>query len=319
MENAPFYADIADGPDGGQAWWLTTSDDVRIRVGLWNRGAPSGTVLLFPGRTEYIEKYGRAAQDLAARGLATFAIDWRGQGLADRLTDDPATGHVHWFADYQKDVSAMIAAAQELNLPRPFYLVAHSMGGCIGLRALHEGLAVDAAAFSAPMWGIGLAPATRPAAWALAWGGSLMGMGHKYAPGTDASNYVTTTPFEGNMLTTDRNMWDYMVSHASAHPEISLGGPSLRWLHEALKETSELDRMDAPNMPTLTLLGTNERIVDANRITTRMARWLNGVLEMVEGAEHEVLMETPATRGAVFDHIAAFFAEHAGQTDQNAT
>ena len=94
MESAPFFSTIADGPEDGAAWWLNTEDGVRIRVGLWNRDAPSGTVLLFPGRTEYIEKYGRTARLLADRGLATLAIDWRGQGIADRLVEDPATGQL---------------------------------------------------------------------------------------------------------------------------------------------------------------------------------------------------------------------------------
>ena len=60
---APFHADLADGPPGGRAVWLRTADEVRIRAGLW-RGGDKGTVFLLPGRTEYIEKYGRAAGDL---------------------------------------------------------------------------------------------------------------------------------------------------------------------------------------------------------------------------------------------------------------
>lgn len=75
MHDAPLFADVADGPEDGVAWWLTAEDGVRLRVGLWNRAASRGTVLLFPGRTEYIEKYGRAARALADRGHATLAID----------------------------------------------------------------------------------------------------------------------------------------------------------------------------------------------------------------------------------------------------
>ncbi|UYV37771.1 alpha/beta hydrolase [Rhodobacteraceae bacterium D3-12] len=310
MESAPLFADLADGPDGGEAYWLNAEDGVRIRIGVWNRdggNATKGTVLLFPGRTEYVEKYGRTAREFAARGLATLAIDWRGQGIADRLVDDPATGHVHWFSDYQKDVKAALKAAESLGLPRPFYLVAHSMGGCIGLRALLEGLPVRAAAFSGPMWGIGMAPATRPAAWALAWGGTLMGRGHAYAPGTNADNYVATSPFDDNMLTTDQGMWDYMKAQIDAHPELLLGGPSLRWLHEALRECRALDRMDSPACPTITFLGSNERIVDTARIHSRMARWPGGQLEMVDPGEHEVMMEGPAARTRLHDRMQAFF------------
>lgn len=307
MESAPYYSPIADGPEDGAAFWLTCEDGVRIRIGAWNRDATAGTILLFPGRTEYIEKYGRTARDLAARGYATLAVDWRGQGIADRLTDDPVTGHVQWFSDYQNDVNAMLAAADRLGLPRPFYLMAHSMGGCIGLRALHRGLPVEAACFSAPMWGIKMAPAMRPAAWALAWGGTLLGRGDRYAPSTGGpESYVCTAPFDDNMLTTDHAMWDYMQAQLTAHPEFLLGGPSLRWVHEALRECRALDRMPSPPVPALTFLGSNERIVDTARVHSRMARWPNGRLEMVEGGEHEVLMESPAIRAHLFDTLQPF-------------
>ena len=79
----------------GAAFWLTAADGVRLRVGLWSHPGAQGTVLLLPGRTEYVEKYGRAAADLRSRGYATLAIDWRGQGLADRALDDPMSGPCH--------------------------------------------------------------------------------------------------------------------------------------------------------------------------------------------------------------------------------
>jgi dipeptidyl aminopeptidase/acylaminoacyl peptidase len=48
-------------------------------VGHWRPdGAEKGTLLLFPGRTEYIEKYGAAAQDLANRGYAVMQPNFRG-------------------------------------------------------------------------------------------------------------------------------------------------------------------------------------------------------------------------------------------------
>ena len=110
MHAAPLFDDVAQGPEGGTAWWISASDGVRLRVGLWNRDAKGGTVLLFPGRTEYIEKYGRAAAHFADCGYATLVLDWRGQGLSDRLTTDAMAGHVHEFADYQRDVAAMVEA-----------------------------------------------------------------------------------------------------------------------------------------------------------------------------------------------------------------
>ena len=312
METAPFFADVADGPDGGAAWWLRADDGVRLRVGAWRRDAAKGTVLLFPGRTEYIEKYGRAAQDFARRGYATLIVDWRGQGLADRLLDDTMSGHVLHFRDYQRDVAAMVQAAEALDMPRPWHLLGHSMGGCIGLRAAIEGLPVETCAFSGPMWGISMAGALRPIAWSLSWSSRKFGLGHRYAPGTAPDNYVMTEPFEANKLTRDAEMYQYMIDQGRAHPELGLGGPSLHWLYEALRETRSLSRMPAPDLPCVTVLGSDEEIVDTRRIQDRIARWPGAELVMIEGGRHEVMMDTPQVRQRVFDRVCRHFDQAAG-------
>ena len=316
MKQAPLYSEIAQGPDNGAAWWMTTADGVRIRVGLWNRGAPKGTVFLFPGRTEYIEKYGIAAAHLASCGYATLVIDWRGQGLADRLQDDVMSGHVHRFTDYQIDVAAMVEAAHRLDLPQPWHLLAHSMGACIGLRAVMQGMEVQSCAFSGPMWGIAMADALRPVAWSLSWSSRQVGLSHFYAPGTARQNYVLTEPFETNKLTNDREMYQYMVNQATAHPELGIGGPSLRWLHEALHETRGLARRPSPDMPCLTLLGTDEQIVDVARVHDRMAHWPGGHLELVAGGRHETLMDSSEMRGRLFTMLCRFYS---GSGDSDAS
>ena len=121
LDPAPFLDDIAYGPEGGAACWVKTSDEVKIRVGYWPLKNAKGTVLLFPGRTEFIEKYGQAAAALAARGFASVAIDWRGQGMAERLLADPLVGHVNHFPDYQKDVAAMIRAVRRNGIGSRIY------------------------------------------------------------------------------------------------------------------------------------------------------------------------------------------------------
>ncbi|MFC2968137.1 alpha/beta fold hydrolase [Acidimangrovimonas pyrenivorans] len=306
---APFFADVAGGPAPAHCLWLHAGDGTRLRAGFWTEGA-QGTVLLCPGRTEYVEKYAAAAGDLGQRGYAMVAIDWRGQGLADRPLADRNTGHVAKFVDYQKDLQAVLEAAQGLGLPAPFYLIGHSMGGAIGLRALFEGLPVKAALFSAPMWGIKIAPLTRPFAHALSASSKVLGFGHRYAPGTGPVTYVAEAPFEDNTLTTDAAMWEMMRTQVTTHPELSLGGPSLNWLHEALAECRALVAAPAPATPVITFLGGNERIVDVPSVERRMASWPAGTLERVAGAEHEIMMEGPDTRARFFDAAAAHFAAH---------
>ena len=309
METAPLLNDLAEGPEGGCAWWLKAGDGLRIRVAYWpgSGEADKGTVLLFPGRTEYIEKYGRAAIEINARGYGVLVIDWRGQGLADRMARDPMLGHVRRFVDYQMDVKAMLALAERLELPRPWFLIAHSMGGCIGLRSLHEGLAVNAVAFSAPMWGISMAPYLRPVAWTLSQTASWVRTDKIFAPGTKRESYLKLAPFQDNMLTDDADMYAYMQRHVEHDALFGLGGPSLRWLNEALHETLRLRRRPAPSTPALTLLGTDETVVDTRPVHSVMQHWSNGTLEMINGAQHEIMMEKPEIRAGFFDAADRFF------------
>lgn len=306
FQSAPFFADVADGPEGGAAFWVPASDGVRLRIGLWPKGQ-KGTVFLLPGRTEYVEKYGRAAGDLGRRGYGVVTIDWRGQGLADRSLPDRMIGHVEDFVEFQQDIDAMIGFARAFGLPQPFYMLAHSMGGCIGLRALLNKMPVRGAVFSAPMWGISMAAWMRPLAQVISQVSGWVGQSHRFAPGTSDKSYVADAAFAGNVLTTDPDMWRYMHRQILAHPELSLAGPSLGWLHAALTECHALSLAPSPDVPALTALGSVEKVVDPAPIHLRMARWPKGRMEIYQGAEHEIMMETAEHRAQFFDATAALF------------
>ena len=304
---APFFEDVAAGPEGGQAYWAKTSDGTRVRVGYWPAKDARGTLLLMPGRTEYIEKYGSTAADLARRGIATISIDWRGQGLADRLLDDRRIGHIERFSDYQLDLKAMMEIVRAVGAPEPFVALGHSMGGAIGLRAIYEGLPVVGAVFTGPMWGIYFAPLLKPLSWVLPRAANMLGMGTKLPPTVTLDSYALTNPFEDNMLTRDRDMFDLMGRQLSTYSDLQLGGPSLDWVHHAVNECRALAARPSPDLPCVTYLGEAERIIDCDAVRARMARWPRGELVVVPDAEHEVLMEVPETRSAVHDRIATLF------------
>ena len=308
MEQAPFHADLAEGPEGGYARWLAAEDGVQIRAGIWpGPDGARGTVFLFPGRCEYIEKYGRTAVALRERGYASLAIDWRGQGLSQRLLKNPDIGHVGRFLDYQLDVAAVLALAAAEDLPRPWYMIAHSMGGAIGLRSLIDGAPFSAAAFSAPMWGVLIAPKLRHLARTLPHIARRVGLGGRQTPTTNRADFFQTAPFEGNLLTTDREMWDYMKRQTAAVPRFRLGGPSLIWLGEALTETLALQRAEKPAVPAHVSVGDLEKIVDPD-VVLRVARgWAGCTVTEVPGAEHELLVEAPEIRAGFLDRAEEAF------------
>ncbi len=306
MKRAPLYAQLAESPPGGSAVWIEAEDGVRLRLGTWPEGH-RGTVLIFPGRTEFVEKYGRTAAEFRRRGYALAAIDWRGQGLSDRLASNRTLGHVGEFTDYQRDVDAMIAELGRKGMPEPYYLCAHSMGGTIGLRALQNGLGVKRAVFSAPLWGLTIDPLWRPLLQAVAAGSSTVGFGEEFAPGTGPLNYLQSHEFDDNTLTSSAETWEYLVRMVNAHPGLEIGGPSIHWVYEVLNETRALAAMPAPGYPVLCLIGSDEKVVNKRDVLAYMEKWPNGHVGIVSGSRHEILMEQPEMRKHAHDMMDLFF------------
>jgi len=304
---SPAPLDPCGAPEGGQAWWLTAADGTRLRLAHWP-GARHALIL--PGRTEYIEKYGLVVRDLAAAGWGALVIDWRGQGLADRLAPDPRMGHVARFADFQHDLDAYLGAADHI-VPGPKPWLVHSMGGCIGLRGLIRGARPPAVAFSAPMLGLaqpgfltgalrGLDALLRP-----------LGLDIRYAPTTGPDFGLPGMTYETNNLTTDRAQFDRMKAQIGADPRLSLGGPSLRWMAEALAEMAALSALPSPDLPALFGLGGDEAIVSPAAIRARAARWPGAALAEYPGAKHELTMEREDVRSDFLARMIALFDQTA--------
>ena len=125
-------------------------------------------------------------------------------------------------------------------------------------------------------------------------------------PGTQPTNYVSDTGFEENMLTTDRDHYDFLGRQALAHPAFALGGPTYHWLSEARKEMKALHRAPRPETRALTFLGTEEEIVHPTAIRRMHGDWPSASLEIVEGAKHEMMMEAPAIRSRFIEGALAF-------------
>ncbi|WP_090929289.1 alpha/beta hydrolase [Palleronia marisminoris] len=311
MEEAPFFAEIAEGPEGGHAFWVRADDGVRLRIAYWPISSSdpqgNGTVFVAPGRSGYIERYGHLAKRLRVAGLGTYVIDWRGHGLSDRLTEERNVCHVGRFTDYQHDLDAMMQAACDLDLPRPWMLIGNSMGAAIALRGLIRGMEMRATAFVAPMWGITLPAVVRPVASLLSKSARLSGFGERFVFGQDGQAYFTKTPFEENTMTGNADEYAYWQSQAEAHPELTIGGVSFGWLNEALKECRALSSMPSPVTPCLAMCGEADGDVDKEAIRNRMEHWPNGNYVLVPEGHHDLLYEVPKIREAVTDQVLDLF------------
>ena len=299
MNTAPLH-DLLNVPAGGEAIFVSAQDGTKIRIAYW-QGGNRGTVLLLPGRTEYIEKYGRVVSKLQDRNLNVVIIDWRGQGLSFRHDGRRDRGYVESFAHYQQDIAAAINASEIMALEGPRLLFAHSMGGCIGLRALVGGLDVKGAVFSSPMWGVPGSTAAKFVLSVVSTLGRPFGQHKALVPGKEPTYYASANPFEGNELTNDPEYYAMFKSHLEDQPDLGLGGPTIHWAAKAIEEMKALTKASVPDIPILTFMGTEEIVVDGEAIKARAPTFPDTTLEILAGSKHEVWMEQPEIQTQVWD------------------
>ncbi|MEX2518012.1 MAG: alpha/beta hydrolase [Paracoccaceae bacterium] len=303
---APLYNELAEAPEFGRAFWIK-SGRRRLRAAVWEGGG-RGHVVIFGGRSEYIEKWGRVVSQLVQRGFSVATLDWRGQGLSDRALGNQMKGHVSDFAAYQRDVEAFLKAPEVAALAGPQVLFCHSMGGCIGMRALlDERIAPAATVMTAPMLGIEFTPLARCFIDVMIMLARRFGFESSFIPAPKAGlPYVSHQAFEGNVLTGDAEHYAWFAKHLEAEPGFALGSPTLGWMAAALDESAALSQAPAPDGPMLMLLGEDESVVSPARIRAFVAR--NPACRLVElvGGRHEVFLETAEIRRILWAEIDSF-------------
>ena len=105
---------------------LRTRDGAALRFARWSPPpGRRGTVCVFQGRAEFIEKYFETVRDLQARGFAVATLDWRGQGMSQRRLANRRKGYVRSFADYDVDLETFVREVVLPDCPPPVFALGH--------------------------------------------------------------------------------------------------------------------------------------------------------------------------------------------------
>jgi lysophospholipase len=296
-------------PDNVVTGTLKTRDGVSLRFARWAPPAGrKGTVCLFQGRSEFIEKYFETVRDLRARGFAVATFDWRGQGLSDRALRNQRKGYVRNFSQYQIDLETFVSEVVLPDCPPPVFALAQSMGATILLRAAHAGYRwFDRIVLLAPMIalpGMRRFAATRMTVRTM----RLMGLGARYVPGGDGS-VMTQRPFVGNLLTSDPVRYARNVAVLEAEPALAIGWPTVAWADAAFRAMGELSESGYPGtirQPILIIAAGRDAIVSTPAIDEFAVRLRAGSHLIVPGARHELLMEQDRFRTQALAAFDAF-------------
>jgi len=296
-------------PDGAVTGTVKTADGVNLRFARWEPPpGRKGTVCVFQGRCEYIEKYYETVRDLRARGFAVATLDWRGQGLSDRALSDPHKGHVGDFSEYALDLDAFMEQIVLPDCPPPIFALAHSMGGCILIRAAYQGRRwFDRIVLSAPMIDLPRAAFSGLAGPALRFL-RLIGRGSAYIP-RGGPAVVGAEDFIGNVLTSDPVRYARNAAVLQEEPALALGSPTIAWADAALRAMRQFAWPGYPSrirQPILIAAAGRDEVVSTPAIEEFATNLLAGSHVIVPGAKHEILMEQDLYRGQFWAAFDAF-------------
>jgi lysophospholipase len=297
-------------PEGAIDGFIEASDGVKLRFARWPAGdvKRKGTVCVFPGRAEMIEKYFEIVTELRERGFAVAVLDWRGQGGSARKLADPRKGHVDDFSEYQLDLDAFMKQIVLPDCPPPYFGLAHSMGAANLLRAIHEERRwFDRVVLCAPMvdlrikrWPTVARYFTRIM--------SAVGFGHRYIPGGSAVA-VTNRPFAGNPVSSDPVRYERIAAIVEADPSLGLGSPTLSWLSATFRQVDQFVEPAYPaklTQPILILGAGDDRLVSTAASEKFAIRLRAGAMIVIPGSRHEIMIERDSIRSQFWAAFDAF-------------
>ncbi|PPC99088.1 MAG: alpha/beta hydrolase [Hyphomicrobium sp.] len=294
---------INPAPNGAAIASFDGYDGTKLRTALWQptRGPARGTMCIFPGRGEYIEKYFEVIADLRRRGFGVAIMDWRGQGGSERRLSDPRKGHVIAFTEYDRDLAIFMTTVVQPNLPPPYIALGCSLGGNILLRnAQDEDSPFARMILVSPMIKIhdDMLGTRTSLARAYAETACLAGLATAYVKGGDdvPEEFLD---FETNDLTSDPIRFARNKAVLEQSPNLALGSPTNGWLRSALRSCALLQRADYPKyvaVPMLMFAAGADHVVSARAIEDFAVDLKIGGHILMPGSRHEILQENDETR-----------------------
>jgi alpha-beta hydrolase superfamily lysophospholipase len=286
--------------------WLTPSAQARAAAIIIPGSGPTDRDGNNP-RGVKASTYRLLAEELSLRGVATLRVDKRGMFSSASALENPDAVTVR---DYADDIAAWVREAQRISGHGPIFLIGHSEGGLVALKAAH----------AAPTLVAGVILAATP-------GRALGDVLRDQISGNPANAMLMEQAFEAiKMLERGER-----VSAATLHPALA---PLFRESVQGfvaeiitLDPAQMLARIDAP---VLVVQGGRDIQVSVHD-AERLAGSRSGVdLALIEDVNH-VLKEAPLdmegnietyTRedltisGAVVEAIACFILRHAASTPE---
>ncbi len=299
--------------ENARSGFCALRDGKRLRYALFDPvGAAHATILIAPGRREFIEKkYAELGTEFLARGFRLIFMEWRGQGLSSRYFEGSQRqrDHATDFAVHIDDLNQFYDAIVAPNILGKLIVHGHSMGAHLLLRWLTErtDTAVAGIFLTAPMLALA-GPLAHASASALSWTSSKLGYGADYAPMQhDYSN--EDRAFAGNPLCHDPDRFAIIQKYFDAYPDFTVGGVTWDWMQAATKSMYTAERrykLERIAVPLLAIVGNEDRVTPPDEIIRYLKMIPKAETILIPGSRHDVMNEISPCRDEAWRQIDGF-------------
>jgi lysophospholipase len=281
-------------PKNQKLFWVSLTSD-----------RAKGTIIISPGRSESRISYFEFAAFFIKNHYNLAIIEHQGQGRSVRQVKSSDVGHVEKFEDYSEDFKQFVNEVK-LHFRPPFYLLASSMGAAIATDTPAVLNSFRRVAMLSPMFKINtksLPP------WLVR---SILSLNLVFRDPTDYAPFTgpfdPSSSFDSNTYSSSRARFEYNQELYDQNPLLRVGGPSIKWVQEALKVTEKLrPKVELIQPKVLVFQAEDENFVD-NRTQDEFCQLMpNCQILKVPDSRHALHLESDKNIDFILQKTKYFF------------
>lgn len=259
---------------------------------------PKGTIMISHGFTESCDKYHEVIYYMLREGYHVLIFEHRGHGRSRTPNETNVANtptHVEHFQDYVNDMSYVVMEVLKKEMPEPYYLFAHSMGGAIGAAFAEARPDIFyKIIFTAPMFEINRHGIPKILAKFIGFWNCLTGKSRDFT--VMQKPFSIEPDFDASPCTSEAR-YMYYFNQQLAHPEYQSAGSSNRWARECLRACDQL--LQPVNcrrirIPVLLFQADDDSFVYPGGQNRFMSQIPDGKSVFVPGSRHEIYMSGDA-------------------------
>lgn len=265
-----------------------------------------GTVFILHGFTENAAKYSEVIYRFLRENFCVFIYEQRGHGRSYRAVADKTLTHIDRFEEYVEDLETVLE--QAADMPKPYFLFSHSMGGAVSALFMekHPGV-FGKAVMSSPM----IAPThgDMPLFIPKLICRFCILTGRKRKRIFVAPPYPDKEDFDTSCATCEEKFAYYEEIKRNCE-DFHNYSPTYGWLLQSLCVTKKILKKGAPeriDAPVLIFSAELDNAVLNDKQKEFADRLKNCRLEFIKGVKHELFLSPDEVTHPYFNQITDFF------------